>query len=128
MTPGGAVRGGSGGAPGAPGPGRPAGPVGHSGPADPPRGGPDALAQVARLAWHAVDRAGALAFPGDQLHRLSADLATGSAGVLLALGAVHGRRPAHLPFLGPPGYGAAGGFAARPAQHRQVRPAGVAAP
>ena len=36
------------------------------------------------------------------------------------------RRPAHLPFLGPPGYGAAGALAARPAPHRQARPAGVA--
>jgi hypothetical protein len=68
----------------------------------PPRGGADALDQLRRLAWHAVDHRGALAFPGDQLHRLSTDLATGSAGVLLALGAVLGEQPARLPFLGPP--------------------------
>jgi hypothetical protein len=44
---------------------------------------------------------GHLAFPGNQLLRLSMDLATGTAGVLLALGAaLHGGR-AHLPFLGP---------------------------
>jgi hypothetical protein len=55
-----------------------------------------------RLTWHAVGYRGGLAFPGDQLHRLSTDLATGSAGVLLALGAVLGERPAHLPFLDPP--------------------------
>ena len=67
-----------------------------------PRGGEDALDQMRRLAWHAVGYRGALAFPGDQLHRLSTDLATGSAGVLLALGAVLGESPAHLPFLGPP--------------------------
>ncbi|GLZ41208.1 class III lanthionine synthetase LanKC [Actinokineospora sp. NBRC 105648] len=36
------------------------------------------------LAWHAVAHAGGTAFPGDQLHRLSMDLATGTAGVLLA--------------------------------------------
>jgi hypothetical protein len=71
-------------------------------PAGVPRGGPDALEQLRRLGWHAVGHRGLLAFPGDRLHRLSADLATGSAGVLLALGAVLGQGPAHLPFLGPP--------------------------
>ncbi|WHT18323.1 class III lanthionine synthetase LanKC [Crossiella sp. CA-258035] len=40
---------------------------------------------VSRLAWHAVPHGGGLAFPGDALLRLSHDLATGSAGVLLAL-------------------------------------------
>ncbi|WP_086786400.1 class III lanthionine synthetase LanKC [Crossiella equi] len=40
---------------------------------------------VARLAWHAVPHGGGLAFPGEALLRLSHDLATGSAGVLLAL-------------------------------------------
>jgi predicted Ser/Thr protein kinase len=60
-----------------------------------------ALDQLRRLAWHAVGYRGSLAFPGDQLHRLSADLATGGAGVLLAAGAVHGEPGAHLPFLGP---------------------------
>ncbi|MGO1051831.1 class III lanthionine synthetase LanKC [Crossiella sp. CA198] len=43
---------------------------------------------VSRLAWHAVPHGGGLAFPGDALLRLSHDLATGSAGVLLALHAV----------------------------------------
>lgn len=71
-------------------------------PGEAPRGGPDALDQLRRLTWHAVDYRGTLAFPGDQLHRLSADLATGGAGVLLALGAVLADTPAHLPFLGPP--------------------------
>ncbi|HWG26264.1 class III lanthionine synthetase LanKC [Actinospica sp.] len=60
-----------------------------------------ALDQARRLAWHAVGYRGGLAFPGDQLHRLSADLATGGAGVLLAVGAVHGEPGARLPFLGP---------------------------
>ena len=69
---------------------------------EPPRGGPDALDQLRRLTWHAVDVGGRLGFPGDRLHRCSMDLATGSAGVLLALGAVLGDAPAHLPFLGPP--------------------------
>jgi tRNA A-37 threonylcarbamoyl transferase component Bud32 len=67
----------------------------------PPRGGADARDQARRLSWHAVALSGHLAFPGDQLHRLSTDLATGSAGVLLALGAVLGEHPAHLPFLPP---------------------------
>lgn len=40
---------------------------------------------VHRLGWHAVDRADGVAFPGRWLLRLSMDLGTGSAGVLLAL-------------------------------------------
>ncbi|WP_262705773.1 MULTISPECIES: class III lanthionine synthetase LanKC [Streptomyces] len=55
-------------------------------------GAPDALPDhVRRLAWHAVprggapDEAGTLAFPGHALLRLSMDLASGTAGVLLAL-------------------------------------------
>ncbi|GLW89576.1 class III lanthionine synthetase LanKC [Actinokineospora globicatena] len=49
----------------------------------------------ARLAWHAVPfPRGGTAFPGNQLLRLSMDLATGGAGVLLALAPT----PA-LPFL-----------------------------
>jgi len=62
---------------------------------------PDVLDQVRRLAWHAVRYQDTLAFPGEQLSRLSADLATGSAGVLLALGSVLQDSPVHLPFLGP---------------------------
>lgn len=52
------------------------------------------------LAWHAVPHQGGLAFPGDRLLRLSMDLATGSAGVLLALGAALHDQPVHLPFFG----------------------------
>lgn len=58
-----------------------------------------AAPQIRRLAWHAMPHQGGLAFPGDQLLRLSADLATGAAGILLALGAVLHDRPVHLPFL-----------------------------
>ncbi|TYB68742.1 protein kinase/lanthionine synthetase C family protein [Nonomuraea sp. PA05] len=54
---------------------------------------------VKGLRWHALPHAGGLAFPGDQLLRLSMDFATGTAGVLFALGVVMGRRPCHLPFL-----------------------------
>ncbi len=62
---------------------------------------PVVAGHVSRLAWHAMTYEGHLAFPGDQLLRLSMDLATGSAGVLLALGAAFGEKPAHLPFLDP---------------------------
>jgi hypothetical protein len=53
------------------------------------------------LRWHAVAHGGGLAFPGDQLLRLSMDLATGTAGVLFALGAALHDRPVYLPFLEP---------------------------
>ncbi|GHG52657.1 class III lanthionine synthetase LanKC [Streptomyces griseocarneus] len=66
--------------------------------------GPDSpavLRQVRRLAWHARTHRGHLAFPGFRLLRLSSDLATGAAGVLLALGrAFDGTGPV-LPFLDP---------------------------
>lgn len=52
-----------------------------------------------QLAWHALHHRGHIAFPGAQLRRLSMDLATGGAGVLVALAAaVHGRT-GFLPFL-----------------------------
>ncbi|TCC53596.1 lantipeptide synthetase [Kribbella capetownensis] len=54
------------------------------------------------LGWHAMPYQGGLAYPGNQLLRLSMDLATGSAGVLLALGTALHDAPASLPFLGPP--------------------------
>jgi tRNA A-37 threonylcarbamoyl transferase component Bud32 len=57
-------------------------------------------AHVRRLDWHAMSYGGHLAFPGDQLLRLSMDLGTGTAGVLLALGAALHDEPVHLPFLG----------------------------
>lgn len=55
--------------------------------------------QVRNLAWHAIDHGGGLAFPGDHLHRLSMDLATGTAGVLLALATASGRATAGLPLV-----------------------------
>ena len=68
----------------------------------PGSGGEDPVvaAHVRRLNWHAMSYRGDLAFPGDQLLRLSMDLATGTAGVLLALGAALHGAPVHLPFLG----------------------------
>ncbi|GAA0603262.1 class III lanthionine synthetase LanKC [Streptomyces crystallinus] len=66
----------------------------------------DLDAQSAALAWYAVPYEGHLAFPGNQMMRLSMDLATGTAGCLLALGSLPAaasarRRPAGLPFLPP---------------------------
>ncbi|HET6858003.1 MAG TPA: class III lanthionine synthetase LanKC [Streptomyces sp.] len=58
-------------------------------------------AQLEGLGWYALPYEGHLAFPGDQMMRLSMDLGTGSAGVLLALAAAHGDT-AQLPFLPPP--------------------------
>ncbi|MEU0089137.1 class III lanthionine synthetase LanKC [Kribbella sp. NPDC006257] len=52
------------------------------------------------FAWHALSYGDGLAFPGNQLLRLSMDLATGSAGILLALGAALHEQPVGLPFLG----------------------------
>ncbi|MEU0188734.1 class III lanthionine synthetase LanKC [Streptomyces afghaniensis] len=61
---------------------------------------PLVAAQIDALSWHALEYQGHLAFPGEQLLRLSMDLATGSAGVLLALGSALHPEPVHLPFLG----------------------------
>jgi tRNA A-37 threonylcarbamoyl transferase component Bud32 len=63
---------------------------------------------IRRLAWHATTYKGQLAFPGEELLRLSMDLATGTAGVLLALGAALHDEPVGLPFL-PALAGARGG-------------------
>ncbi|AQS71453.1 class III lanthionine synthetase LanKC [Streptomyces pactum] len=58
--------------------------------------------QIDALTWHAMSYRGHLAFPGEQMMRLSMDLSTGTAGCLLAVASVHGDRPAGLPFLPPP--------------------------
>lgn len=50
------------------------------------------------LSSHALEHEGGLAFAGEQLMRLSMDLATGTAGALLALGGALGP-PTTLPFL-----------------------------
>jgi class III lanthionine synthetase len=59
-------------------------------------------AHIRRLGWHAIDYQGYAAFPGEELLRLSMDLATGNAGVLLAVGAALHPKPVHLPFLATP--------------------------
>ncbi|TVL90001.1 class III lanthionine synthetase LanKC [Streptomyces sp. SAJ15] len=58
-------------------------------------------AQAERLAWYGMPYQGHLAFPGDQMMRLSMDLGTGTAGCLLALGAARHTEPVGLPFLPP---------------------------
>ncbi|OLF17981.1 class III lanthionine synthetase LanKC [Actinophytocola xanthii] len=55
--------------------------------------------QIRNLAWHALPYGEGMAFPGTALLRLSMDLATGTAGVLLALGAALHEEPVHLPGL-----------------------------
>ncbi|MGW6026271.1 class III lanthionine synthetase LanKC [Streptomyces sp. NPDC055099] len=57
--------------------------------------------QIAALGWFAMSYEGQLAFPGNQMMRLSMDLHTGTAGVLVALGAALGDSDAHIPFLPP---------------------------
>ena len=59
-------------------------------------------AHVDRLAWHAVRYEGGLAFPGDMLLRLSMDLGTGAAGVLLGTAAALAPCGAALPFFAQP--------------------------
>ncbi|MFD6467868.1 class III lanthionine synthetase LanKC [Streptomyces goshikiensis] len=68
-----------------------------------PGSGPEDIArQVEALARHAVPYQGFLAFPGEQMMRLSMDLSTGTAGALLALGSAAPGGRAQLPFLPPP--------------------------
>ncbi|WP_225097601.1 class III lanthionine synthetase LanKC [Streptomyces sp. CoH27] len=58
--------------------------------------------QITGLGWFAMAYQGQLAFPGHQMMRLSMDLATGTAGCLLALAAARDDAgTAHLPFLPP---------------------------
>ncbi|GAA1984231.1 class III lanthionine synthetase LanKC [Amycolatopsis minnesotensis] len=54
---------------------------------------------LSRFSWYAITYAEGIAFPGNQLLRLSMDLNTGGAGVLLALAATLDGVPA-LPFFG----------------------------
>ncbi|MFD4114704.1 class III lanthionine synthetase LanKC [Streptomyces niveus] len=61
----------------------------------------DIARQMGALAWHALPYQGHLAFPGEQMMRLSMDLSTGTAGCLLAVAAAHADEPARLPFLPP---------------------------
>ncbi|MEV1054462.1 class III lanthionine synthetase LanKC [Streptomyces sp. NPDC049887] len=69
----------------------------------------DLARQIGVLSWHALPYEGRLAFPGEQMMRLSMDLATGTAGCLLALGAALDDAPVQLPFLPPVPPGRANG-------------------
>ncbi|MGP4028418.1 class III lanthionine synthetase LanKC [Actinomadura sp. 3N407] len=82
------------------------------------RDDPRVAGHVRDLAWHALPYAGGLAMPGEHMYRLSMDLATGTAGVLLALGAALHRPAAGLPFLGT----AHGPSAGTPAAATSIQP------
>lgn len=56
--------------------------------------------QLGWLDWHAVSYRGHLAFPGTPALRLSMDLATGVAGVLLSVHSATADRAGFLPFFG----------------------------
>ncbi|MEU1900364.1 class III lanthionine synthetase LanKC [Nocardiopsis dassonvillei] len=63
-------------------------------------GAPEALrSRVAELEWYALPFRGQTAFHGGRVPRLSMDLATGGAGVLLALAAAEGGGRPFLPFF-----------------------------
>ncbi|MEE1928557.1 class III lanthionine synthetase LanKC [Streptomyces sp. TRM 70351] len=62
----------------------------------------DLPGQLTALGWYGMHYADGLAHPGDQMMRLSMDLATGTAGCLLAVGTALHDEPARLPFLPPP--------------------------
>jgi len=64
-----------------------------------PRTDPLVVKQIQNLAWHALPYGGGMAFPGTGLLRLSMDLGTGTAGVLLALGIALHDEPVHVPLL-----------------------------
>lgn len=66
-----------------------------------PRTDPRVGKQVRGLSWHALPYRDGTAFPGTGMLRLSMDLATGTAGVLLALGVALHDQPVHLPLLEP---------------------------
>ncbi|MFD3533011.1 class III lanthionine synthetase LanKC [Streptomyces sp. NPDC058664] len=66
---------------------------------DVPEDRPHVREHVRRLSWHAVSHEGRPAFPGNQLLRLSMDLDSGSAGVLVALGVAFERNASIVPFL-----------------------------
>jgi hypothetical protein len=54
---------------------------------------------MSRLSWHSVEWSGGIAFVGEQMFRLSMDLMTGSAGVLLSAANSTGQTDASLPYL-----------------------------
>jgi hypothetical protein len=89
---------------------------------------PAVARQVRGLAWHGLPYGEGLAFPGTGLQRLSMDLATGTAGVLLALGATLHDEPVRLPLVPALRDPAAPRDLAPAAIHTAPRPAGPPAP
>ncbi|MBB5959604.1 tRNA A-37 threonylcarbamoyl transferase component Bud32 [Saccharothrix tamanrassetensis] len=67
----------------------------------PPLADPAVRSHLRALSRHAQSYRDHLAFPGEQLFRLSTDLSTGAAGVLLALRVVFEDRSDLLPFIDP---------------------------
>ncbi len=96
---------------------RPAAPAGR-GPVARDGSDPVLAELIHGLSWHAVPYGGGLAFAGDQLLRLSMDLATGTAGILFALGTALHDQPVYLPFSEP--HGGAGAVTAAPFAHPQA--------
>ncbi|MEU3982432.1 class III lanthionine synthetase LanKC [Streptomyces sp. NPDC026672] len=89
-------------------------------PATAPGAGPEAVRrQLAALSWHAMSYRDRLSFPGEQMMRLSMDLATGTAGCLLAVASVLSDAPACLPFLPP--LRLSGGPLTRPTRGREEK-------
>jgi hypothetical protein len=60
---------------------------------------PLVVRQIRGLSWQALPYEGGIAFPGAALMRLSMDLASGTAGVLLALGAALHDEPVRAPLF-----------------------------
>ncbi|MBO3748711.1 class III lanthionine synthetase LanKC [Streptosporangiaceae bacterium NEAU-GS5] len=77
------------------------------------------------LRWHALNFRGGVAFPGDQLLRLSMDFATGTAGVLYAWGGACHDTPAHLPFVQPHGTSPTGAVTAESPARVDARRAAI---
>jgi serine/threonine protein kinase len=70
----------------------------------------DALkAHIRRLSSHSLSCGGNLAFPGNQLLRLSMDFSTGAAGVIFAIAAVLTDRNCRLPLVNSDQFSAPGG-------------------
>ncbi|MEV4316640.1 class III lanthionine synthetase LanKC [Actinocrispum sp. NPDC049592] len=64
-----------------------------------PADDPLVVKQIRNLAWHALPYGEGMAFPGTGLLRLSMDLGTGTAGILLALGTALHDEPVRIPLL-----------------------------
>lgn len=93
-----------------------------------PASDPQVTRQLRNLAWHVLPYGGGIAFPGKGLLRLSMDLATGTAGVLLAVGASLHDAPVSAPLLATRPGTPAGASAVQPAAAVPQAPAAPQAP